>query len=320
MLTHLIVLPVFMLYSLSGFVASVFCLLRPLPPIPDSPDGCTVAGLQAMRPCAILGLFLLAFGTGCDNARTFAGAFATNVPDRVFDLKNSTDAQRLIDERGGVIDANYLISWFCFAAHEVLGGMFVLPGVYLWAVASTPPVPERVSAWRMWHSRLLPPIGFVVAALAVCIGVVTFAQHTATSRLQLTWNDALGLWSWTSGNENPFGLLGVFLSSGVWVVVGVLLLVHSRTKWFLVVQLISLVGQGLAGGLGGDLVELPSNFFEQLVTWSLVILGWQLSGEDIDVWEPSTWTGLSNAGNRHRPLAGVGQALLSGGGSMTIGS
>jgi hypothetical protein len=274
-----------------------------------------------MRPCAILGLFLLAFGTGCDNARTFAGAFAMNVPDGVFDLKNSTEAQRVIDDMdGGVIDANYLISWFCFATHEILGGMFVFPGVYLWAVASTPPVPERVSAARMCHSRLLAPIGFLLAAFAVCIGLVFFARHTATERLQLRWNDTLGLWSWKSGDENPFGLLGVFLSSGVWVVVGVLLLVHSRTKWFLVVQLIALVGQGMAGGIGGDWAELPSNFFEQLVTWSLVVLGWQLSGEKIDVWEPSTWTGLSNAGNRHRPLAGVGQALLSGNGSMTIGS
>ena len=97
-LTHWLVLPVFVLYSLSGFLASVFCLLRPLP-MPEAglgADRWSVAGVAAMRPCAIVGLFLLAFGTGCDNARIVAGAFAMNVPDGVFELKNSTQANRLL--------------------------------------------------------------------------------------------------------------------------------------------------------------------------------------------------------------------------------
>ena len=244
-----------------------------------------------------------------------------NVPDGIFDLKNSTEAQQQITERGGVIDANYVISWFCFGVHEILGGLFVLPGVYLWAVASTPPVIDRVSSARTCHARLLAPAGILLALLAVAIGAVTFASYTATARLELNWNSALEVWVWKSGEENRYGLFGVLLSSIVWVAVGLLLLVDKGTKWFLVSQLLALVGQGLAGSLGGDWVEVPSNCCEQIVTWSLMILGWQLSGEDIDVWEPSTWTGLSNAGaNRHRPLAGIGQVLLSGGGSMTIGS
>ena len=81
-------------------------------------------------------------------------------------------------------------------------------------------------------------------------------------------------------DENPSGLFGVFLSSGVWVVVGVLLLLWRGNRWFLAVQVAALVGQGLGGALGGEALGLPSNFCEQLVTWALVGLGWEL-GRDV---------------------------------------
>ena len=51
-------------------------------------------------------------------------------------------------------------------------------------------------------------------------------------------------------------------------------ILNAHTRHALL-QLVSLVGQGVAGSLG-DARELPSNFFEQMVTWALVGLGWQL--------------------------------------------
>lgn len=206
----------------------------------------------------------------------------------MFDLRNSTEAQQVIAERGGVIDANYLISWFCFGMHEILGGVFVLPGLYLWAVAAslpqTSPLPRCLSnGWlapvleQTRDSTVIACCGVSLCTYAVIKGAWGFAHHTATTRLLLKWNGALGVWSWGSGDENPDGLFGVFLSSGVWVVVGLLLLLWRRNRWFLAVQLAALVGQGLGGALGGDTFELPSNFCEQLVTWSLIGLGWELS-------------------------------------------
>jgi hypothetical protein len=313
--TVLVTLPLFLLYSASAFAAAALILLRPMPPpaaagthASSSPrllclgevrlgadPGATAAGLlRGLRVGGIAGLFLLAFGTGCDNARTFAGAFAMcapagtalphclcrtaalpvswlapaaaalpdvfsptaytrrSVPSGVFDLRNSTDAQQLIAEQGGVIDANYLLSWFCFGTHEIFGGVFVLPGLYLWAVAAslppTRPLPPCLA-------RLAPVLeqcrdgtaiaccGVSLCTFAVIKGALGFAQHTATARLLLEWNGVLGVWSWGSGDENPDGLFGVFLSSGVWVVVGLLLLVWRGNRWFLAVQLAALVGK-----------------------------------------------------------------------------
>lgn len=62
------------------------------------------------------------------------------------------------------------------------------------------------------------------------------------------------------------------LLQGVWVVVGVLLLLSRGNRWFLAVQLLALVGQGLGGALVGqglgDWLQVPSNACEQLVTWA----------------------------------------------------
>ena len=62
-------MPIFLLYSLSAFGAALVSVLRPLPPHPSG-DGL----LRALRAGAVGGLFLLAFGTGCANARTVAAA------------------------------------------------------------------------------------------------------------------------------------------------------------------------------------------------------------------------------------------------------
>ena len=180
------------------------------------------------------------------------------------------------------MDANVVTSWFCFGTHEIVGGAFVLPGLYLWAVAASlpprRPVPPCLAALeRCRDGTVIACSGISICTFAVIKGIVGFAQHTATVPLQLEWNGVLGVWSWGSGNENPSGLFGVFLSSGVWVVVGLLLLLWRDNRWFLAVQLAALVGQGLAGALGGAAMGLPSNFCEQLVTWALIVLGWELS-------------------------------------------
>ena len=206
-----------------------------------------------------------------------------SVPEGVFDLRNSTEAQQLIAARGGVVDANYLISWFCSFSHEVFGGTFVLPGAYLWAVAASLPLKSSLPRClapvfeRCRDGAVIACAGVILSTCAVVKGALGFAQHTATTRLLLQWNGLLGVWSWAPGDHNPDGLFGVFLSSGVWIMVGVLLLLWRDNRWFLVLQLVSLVGQGLGGALGRDLVLLPSNFFEQVVTWALIVLGRQLS-------------------------------------------
>lgn len=95
-----IALPLFLLYSVSAFAASAVILLRPLPPpvaagiyasssprllwlgnVDISDPGKTAAAMiRGLRVGGVAGLFLLAFGTGCDNARTLAGAFEMCAP------------------------------------------------------------------------------------------------------------------------------------------------------------------------------------------------------------------------------------------------
>jgi len=67
----------------------------------------------------------------------------------------------------------------------------------------------------------------------------------------------------------------VFLSSGVWIVVGALLWCRLGVRWFFVVQLVAFFGQGASASLG-DAMTLTSNLCEQLVTWALIVLGWRL--------------------------------------------
>ena len=100
-------------------------------------------------------------------------------------------------------------------AHEILGGVFVLPGLYLWAVAAGLPS-KRPTCGRFVErtpclARLAPVLercrdgttiagaGISLCTLAVIKGTLGFAQHTATTRLLLEWNDVLGVWSWGSG-------------------------------------------------------------------------------------------------------------------------
>ena len=45
-----------------------------------------------------------------------------------------------------------------------------------------------------------------------------------------------------------------------------------------ILQLLAFVGQG-ASAAAGEAINLPSNFFEQLVTWALLVLGWKLDRE-----------------------------------------
>ena len=71
-----VVLIVLSLYTVSAFTAAIASLLW-VPRVPEA----TLA-VRALRVGAIAGLFLLAFGTGCDNARTVAGLFAARYETR----------------------------------------------------------------------------------------------------------------------------------------------------------------------------------------------------------------------------------------------
>jgi hypothetical protein len=242
----------------------------------------------------VLGLFLLAFGTGCDNARTVAGLFSASVPHGVFDLKDTDKAQELLSTKypDGVHDANYYVSWFCFFCHECLGGTFVLPGVYLWVVASFLPSSNRggrcskgICSCAAWLQRkrdnnpasaitALCVAGFTLCLLGVGVGTTGFIAHTAQAPLVLKWNGALGLWTWGCREEhkNPNGLFGVFLSSYVWIAVGLLMWQWRGVRWFFALQLLSFIGQGVSA-VAGEAITLPSNFFEQVVTWALLVMG-----------------------------------------------
>ncbi len=307
-----VVLIAFLLYAVSAFTAAIASLLW-VPRVPQA----TLA-VRALRVGAIAGLFLLALGTGCDNARTVAGLFAANVPSGVFELRNTTAAHKLMAEKypHGVHDANYILSWFCFVCHECLGGMFVLPGVYLWMVASFLPGRDQttvctapgscghcrvVCACANWlqknrgktaggfwsrfagglHTALsttaLCALGLALCLLALGIGTAGFITYTATAPLELKWIDSLGLWTWTCGEDhkNPNGLFGVFLSSYVWIAVGVLLWQWRGVTWFVVLQVLSFIGQGVSA-VAGEAIILPSNFFEQVVTWALLLMGRKL--------------------------------------------
>lgn len=270
----------FGLYSASGFTAAAAALLRPLPLIsPGSPAA------ALLRAGGVAGLFLLGFGTGLDNARTLAGAFPASVPPGVFELRNTSRAQHISQD---AIDSNYAVSWFCFVAHECLGSTFLLPGIYLWAAARKLEAKQDRCLPKCpcttWVNRFLKTdaaicrLGFALALVGVSIGCVGFATHTATERLVLRYNQELDIWKWGSGNKNPNGLVGVFLSSYVWIAVGLLIWQHRGLRWFACVQLVAFAGQGVSGALPKDFLEMPSNFFEQVVTWALLILGWQLQG------------------------------------------
>ena len=89
--TELVTLPLCLLYAGSAFAACAVVLLRPLP-LPAAPGGVSDGGLsntgtaatgllRGLRLGGSAGLLLLAFGTGCDNARTFAGAFESCAGD-----------------------------------------------------------------------------------------------------------------------------------------------------------------------------------------------------------------------------------------------
>lgn len=279
----------FLMYTVSAFTAAVMSFVW-VPSVPEA--SCC---LRALRIGAVLGLFLLAFGTGCDNARTVAGLFSASIPHGVFDLKNTDKAQDFLRTKypDGVQDANYYLSWFCFFCHESLGGTFVLPGVYLWAAASFLPGGREqegrcstgICSCAAWLQRkreskpALVTMGLCALGLALCllgsgVGMAGFIMHTAQGPLILKWNGALGLWTWGCSEEhkNHNGLFGVFLSSYVWIAVGLLLWQWRGVRWFFALQLLSFVGQGVSA-VAGEAMFLPSNFFEQVVTWALLIMG-----------------------------------------------
>ena len=192
-----------------------------------------------------------------------------------------------------------VLSWFCYFDHEVVGGFFILPGLYLWLVAaSLPQKPreeicccDRASFLQPLNNWLIGGIGAVFVLALLVLGAWSFASYTATSHLLLEYNADLRLWTWKSGSENPFGLVGVFASSGFWILIGIGMWQRRNSPWFLVVQIVSFLGQGASAGMGEKKFIL-SNLMELVVTWALLLLGWQLAREVEEAKQGGTALGL----------------------------
>eukprot|EP01051_Picozoa_sp_SAG22_P008657 SAG22_NODE_673_length_7973_cov_3.643129_7_plen_116_part_00 len=99
-----------------------------------------------------------------------------------------------------------MVSWFCFFAHECLGGSFSLPGIYLWILASGLPSQREGSQATPQGQRAggrataqLCALGLLLSAVGCAAGTAGFIGYTATAPLALEWNGALGLWTWGSG-------------------------------------------------------------------------------------------------------------------------
>lgn len=107
------------------------------------------------------------------------------------------------------------------------------------------------------------------------LGLFGFVHFTAPTGLSLEHNDALDIYTYSSTTKNPLGLVGVFASSFVWIVVGVWLYRVRSVKWFLLVQIAAFAGQGGAAPLK-DLMGTVSNLLEWVVTIALAILVKQL--------------------------------------------
>ncbi len=62
------------IYAVSGFVAVIVMWINPFK-LPISAEHSIRSKSNWLALISKFGLFLLAFGTGCDNARTFAGLY-----------------------------------------------------------------------------------------------------------------------------------------------------------------------------------------------------------------------------------------------------
>jgi len=256
----------FLLYAILQFGICAYILVKPtlLPlPLPLPLEDSVAHSVRHLRIVATFSLFLLALGSGTDSARTFAGSFvdATENNINVFSSK--------------------AVSWFCFFTHEVLGGTLMLPGFYLWIAA----VYDKKSTFPCYvlttPTRLITITVFLLIVL-VSLGAYGFAQYTLANGLELEYNKSLEIYVFKSKSENPFGLVGVFFSSFVWILVGGVLYKMFAIKWFLAVQAFCFVGQGCGGAVGQDMFGCVSNFFEWVVTLALVLLGEDLSKRIMD--------------------------------------
>lgn len=243
-------------------------------------------------------LLLFALGTALDNARTFAGCFAGSIPDGVSGGgagSGSVNARYIAGGGGAVFhDAwgNKLVSWVCVFLHEVFGGAFVLSAFYIvGVVAAAAPAADAGAQGARAEGRCgaraaaavaarlpLGRIAYSIAAVACTVGLTTFSYFSASGPLWLSHNALVDSWTFAPSVANPVGLLGVFVSSAAWIVAGVVVAraaLRARGYWFLILQLVCLLGQGASAGVRGGGGALVSNALEQVTLWSIIgVLRW----------------------------------------------
>lgn len=263
------------IYAILGFAASVISVVRK--PVGESES----KSMSVLRYGYQLGILLLAFGTGCDNARLFAGAAATSWPQGVWETQNEAIANAMVAT--GQIEQSYgamaTLSSFCYFSHEVLGGVFMIPGFYLWLVSYTSNTAQQrqggccgfcLTRYSDWLYRHIYVVSLVCLIIGTLPGAIGYAMHT-TKGSALRYNSSLGGWTLGPTDRNPFSLVGVFVSSGFWILLGAWIWIRHRSYWFFIAQLACLFGQGASAALG-DKMNIVSNLCEQVATYSLLAL------------------------------------------------
>eukprot|EP00462_Mataza_sp_D1_P020087 CAMPEP_0175134170 /NCGR_PEP_ID=MMETSP0087-20121206/8041_1 /TAXON_ID=136419 /ORGANISM="Unknown Unknown, Strain D1" /LENGTH=261 /DNA_ID=CAMNT_0016416725 /DNA_START=37 /DNA_END=822 /DNA_ORIENTATION=+ len=241
----------------------------------DPSKVCEGRFVQALRICSIAALAVFATGTACDNARLFTGHYPSEWPAGLFDIKNSTTATNMV--KNGTLSQPALpamadLAWFCFFAHEVLGGLFAFPVLYLWEVVRQVELKRRVPQ----AVDVLLRVCCGVSCVVILVGLTCFVKDTVNGGglRRLEYNPSLQAWSLKSTTQNPLALIGVFYSSAVWIVVACLLCYARCNIWFLVVNLVCFFGQA-ASEAAGDYKLVSSNLLEQVALWSLLGVSYQ---------------------------------------------
>ena len=228
-----------------------------------------------------LGLLVLAMGTFFDNLRTPSG----------YERTDDTWADRVY-------------FWVCDMVHEVLA--FVCPaiGVQL-AMAAGPGA-------RPWAYSAL---AWVTCGTCLALGGYGFATITAQGGLYADCE--YRMLQLHPENHSPFGLISVFAYSFAVTGAGLVLCARQgprRWSWFVVVQVIGIVGQALRESFGLGIKVYSSNFWEQVTIWASLAADGMLN-EGPESWLVATrggYTGTASAMSHTEGLLGDPSARGAG--------
>jgi hypothetical protein len=304
---------VYSLYAVSGFSASLLMWTKPFflsrdrcaidlnsadPRLALSEKSAQLDRLRNfIRYLGLLGMFLLAFMTASDNARTVAGTFDYIWPDGIYATKNSTLANQLVAIGNSTQSYFPMLALTCtnFFAHEVLGALLGMQGLYLlvWGASrnsgnrccmSRDGLERRQSTqmphWRPCEAEFVFMLATVILTLLFCVGgLVAFIMFTASQGWRLDFNEFQGNFGLKPVKASPIGLIGVFYASFCWILACALLrFKHGYPATvFLVIQVLLTLGQA-ASSNAGKFNGLISNFFEQAAVWSLLFQMRQMNG------------------------------------------